>query len=335
MPSATDQANPESAAHKSMSSTFARRTVVFLAVSCFGASPGCKRKLPVAADAQALAGPAAAPAEATATTTGSSRLEAQIEQQQAAAALASKAIISPGFVLIPAGRFSMGVADPPDGSQNDARYHDVSIVRPFEMSAAETSARHYREIAGTSPELDATCSGVDDCPVAHVSWPQAVHYCNELSKRKGISPCYTLNGEAVVWNGGVKCRGFRLPTEAEWEYAARAGNAGLRYGVADAISWFDENASLRVHSTKRKRPNPWGLYDMLGNLAEWVWDWHAAYPKTSQVDPVGPIGGDNRVYRGGSWRYSDFEATFGARSAMGPGNRVEFIGFRCVRSLVE
>ncbi len=227
----------------------------------------------------------------------------------------------------------MGVPDKGDGTPNEAAVHEVTLVRPFEIQATETTARQYRALVGANPELDATCQGIDDCPAAHVSWLQAVDYCNRLSEKHGLARCYTLNGEAVVWNGGPGCKGFRLPTEAEWEYAARAGHMGLRHGEAADVSWYDENSSLRIHSVQRKRPNAWGLYDMLGNVAEWVWDWYAAYPTTAQVDPLGPKGGENRVYRGGSWRYNDFEATFGARSAMGPGNRVEFIGFRCVRAL--
>ncbi|MBM4342798.1 MAG: SUMF1/EgtB/PvdO family nonheme iron enzyme [Deltaproteobacteria bacterium] len=295
---------------------------------------GCKAPAPRPPDlAKDVAASAPLPTAPTQSAAGADRLEAVIAQQSAEKASAAAGPRTPGFVLIPAGRFTMGAPDKGDGTPNEAGQHEVTLVRAFEIQATETTARQFRSVSGANPELDATCQGIDDCPAAHVSWLQAVDYCNRLSEKHGLPRCYTLNGPAVVWNGGPGCKGFRLPTEAEWEYAARAGHPGMRHGDANAVSWYDENANLRIHSVQRKQPNAWGLYDMLGNVAEWVWDWYAAYPTTAQVDPTGPKGGENRVYRGGSWRYSDFEATFGARSAIGPDNRVEFIGFRCVRAL--
>jgi formylglycine-generating enzyme required for sulfatase activity len=175
-------------------------------------------------------------------------------------------------------------------------------------------------------------SGCDSCPVTHVSWYQAVTYCNALSQRRQLPACYTVNGLSVVWPG-PSCQGYRLPTEAEWEYAARAGSDAPQYGPVDEVAWYDENAQLKVHTVGGKRPNAFGLYDMLGNVAEWVWDWQAEYPRRTVRDPIGPGSGENRLFRGGSWRYGDGESTAGFRSAYGPLNQVEFIGFRCVRSL--
>ena len=94
---------------------------------------------------------------------------------------------------------------------------------------------------------------------------------------------------------------YRLPTEAEWEYAARAGTSGDRYGNLGAIAWYEDNSGDRTHPVGRKAPNAWGLYDMLGNVWEWVEDWYGDYPGGAVTDPAGPVSGSKRVSRGGSW----------------------------------
>jgi formylglycine-generating enzyme required for sulfatase activity len=125
---------------------------------------------------------------------------------------------------------------------------------------------------------------------------------------------------------------FRLPTEAEWEYAARAGTTGERYGPVEEIAWTAENSLERPHSVGQKRPNPWGLYDTLGNVWEWVQDVHEAYPPGDLLDPKGPDSGPRRVIRGGSWIDDPRLARVAYRDRYGPGLRGINLGLRLVRT---
>ena len=129
---------------------------------------------------------------------------------------------------------------------------------------------------------------------------------------------------------------YRLPTEAEWEYAARAGTTGVRYGELDAIAWHGGNSGSEKHAVKQKAPNAWGLYDMIGNVSEWCGDWYGNYPTASVTDPTGPNSGSYRVRRGGSWdRYAAREARSAVRYGLGPGNRFNNLGFRPAFSSVR
>ena len=142
----------------------------------------------------------------------------------------------------------------------------------------------------------------------------------------------------TVLNGRDTGFTYRLPTEAEWEYAARAGTAGDRYGDLDAIAWYDGNSQgdgdvPQVHPVGQKQANAWGLHDMLGNVSEWVNDWYAKYPGGSVADPQGPSSGAQRVYRGGSYLRTAEEARASSRRFTSPGFRVHRIGFRLARTV--
>ncbi|MBI5608907.1 MAG: formylglycine-generating enzyme family protein [Deltaproteobacteria bacterium] len=290
---------------------------------------GCgKSKAPPAEVPTATA--AGLPQAATASDDGQAAVAAAVHEQKAAAAkLAASSQITPGFVPIPAGTFTMGRPDNLAQGFNEATQHQVVLTRPFEMQATEVTLAQYRDLMSTSSDQRLSC---DECPVAHVSWFQAASYCNELSRRKRVPQCYVVAGLTVTWPDPA-CTGFRLPTEAEWEFAARGGVAAARPDDLAASGWYDENAGLRAHPVKQKRANAYGLYDMIGNVAEWVWDWHADYPRNTAVDPRGPTSGDNRIFRGGSFHYGAADADVWSRSAFGPPNQVPFIGFRCVRQL--
>jgi formylglycine-generating enzyme required for sulfatase activity len=228
-----------------------------------------------------------------------------------------------GFVLVQAGRFIMGTAASAFGASVFELPHDVSIAKPFCIQATEVNQRDWRtlmaEQALTSPECGL------DCPAQSVSWFDATEYANRKSRAEGLEPCYR-GGDAV----GASCRGYRLPTEAEWEYAALAGG-GLRRGLnLGAVAWYDGNAQGRVHRVGMKAPNPWGLSDMLGNVWEWTGDWFAPYETTLVSDPQGPVSGSARVLRGGAWSASADCARVSYRFSAQPSAADESFGFRLV-----
>ncbi len=130
---------------------------------------------------------------------------------------------------------------------------------------------------------------------------------------------------------GVTC--FRLPTEAEWEYACRAGTTSATYGNLDDVAWYENNSGKETHPVGQKQPNAWGLYDMLGNVWEWCQDWYGGYPDGDVIDPVGPSSGSRRVIRGGSWYHFARDVRAARRILDAPGYRNNDLGFRLARSL--
>lgn len=159
-------------------------------------------------------------------------------------------------------------------------------------------------------------------PVVDVSWKEAVLFCNLLSQYSGLQECYSISddGENVFCNWGAD--GYRLPTEAEWQYACKAGTVGYRYGELDEIAWYNENAEGMVHEVGKKLPNAWGLYDMLGNVWEWCWDLYDV-----------KVYGSYRVFRGGSWAEEARGCGATCRRRSHPTFRIDDLGFRLARSL--
>jgi formylglycine-generating enzyme required for sulfatase activity len=224
------------------------------------------------------------------------------------------------MVRIPAGSFLMG-------DDTDPPIHRVHITKPFLMSAVPVTNQLYRYVVGKTPSY---FTG-DNRPVEQVTWFDAVEFCNRLSDIIGLKRVYTIDGEKVKPDWGAN--GFRLPTEAEWEYACRAGTSGQRYGEIDKIAWYANNSGDSTHEVGKKEPNPWGLYDILGNVWEWCWDWHGEYPAEDRADWRGPKKGSRRVRRGGSW-FHDAECCACAIRYRGlPGLRDNYLGFRLARSL--
>ena len=182
--------------------------------------------------------------------------------------------------------------------------HPVKITRPFFLGTHPVTQGQYQAIMGSNPSH---FKGSDDLPVENVSWLDVVNFCNKLSEKDKRTPFYRINGTDVADVGG---NGYRLPTEAEWEYACRAGMAGLfpwgdDIGKQGEYVWFSDNSDSKTHPVGQKRPNAWGLYDMLGNVWEWCADWYdekyyASSPSVA-VDPPGPPKASYRVIRGGSW----------------------------------
>jgi formylglycine-generating enzyme required for sulfatase activity len=170
----------------------------------------------------------------------------------------------------------------------------------------------YAAVMGRNPSKFRFAFSVD-LPVEMVSWNDAQEMVQAVNRL-------------------TRSDSFRLPTEAEWEYAARAGTTGERYGPVEEIAWTAENSLERPHSVGQKRPNPWGLYDTLGNVWEWVQDVHEAYPPGDLLDPKGPDSGPRRVIRGGSWIDDPRLARVAYRDRYGPGLRGINLGLRLVRT---
>jgi len=257
------------------------------------------------------------------------------------------AAIPGSWVNIKAGSFTMGSPASESCRDADETARAVTLTRAFVMAATEVTQGQYRKLMGKNPAFHSACG--DACPVDWVSWHEAAAYCNALSALKGVAGCYQCSGAA----GQTRCQpsgkpgscaGYRLPSEAEWEYAARAGtktpfhNGGISSCMttdagAGAIAWYKVNASGLPHAVKGKAANAWGLFDMSGNVYEWTADWYRASPgSAAATDPTGPASGTERVFRGGAWYFNAEHARSANRERYSPDKRFTFLGFRCVRT---
>ena len=215
------------------------------------------------------------------------------------------------FVWIPAGEFLMGSTSA-EADDDESPVTRVRISRGYWLGRHEVTQAEWQGVMGTNPSWFDECG--PNCPVEQVSWEDAQAFIARLN--------------AAV--GQVR---YRLPTEAEWEHAARAGTAGDRYSDnLDGIAWYDGNSGERTHPVGRKAANAWGLHDMLGNVFEWVQDWHGDYPGGAVTDPGGPGSGSLRVGRGGSWSYIARTCRAPARHGVSPGVRYVTLGFRLLRT---
>ena len=231
--------------------------------------------------------------------------------------------------------FVMGSPADEPGRGGDEDLHGVVITRAFLMSATEVTQDSWVAVMGDNP---AHFDGCGDCPVESVFWTEAAGYCNALSERDGLEPCYEIEAGRVAWAEGLDCGGYRLPTEAEWEYAARAGTrTAYHSGAAEAdlarVGWYSGNSGGRTHPVAGKDPNAWGLYDMHGNVWEWVWDWYEDYGGDAE-DPLGPPAGDFRVTRGGSWDFGAGDCRAANRDGYASGYRFDYLGLRPARSVI-
>lgn len=273
-----------------------------------------------------------------------------------------------GFVQIEAGTFTMGS---PEGEIGRERYrerygadetqHQVILTDDFYMSDHEVTQAEWRTLIGNNPSglNNGTCP---TCPVEYVNWWEALHYANALSESEGLTACYVLSGcnenavgedrectDVALQDGSgnsvptpYECEGYRLPTEAEWEYAARSNTTTALYNGditseyqdpnVDAIAWYGYNSGNTTHPVKGKLPNAWGLYDMCGNVWELTWDWHGPYSDAVR-DPTGPSSGVYRVLRGGGWIGIAIDLRVAARSFFEPDDRYTSTGFRLARTV--
>ena len=235
---------------------------------------------------------------------------------------------------VPKGSFMMGSPAAESGRGTDEALHMVTLTTDYWMAETEVTQRQYRDLIGSNP---ANFKG-DDLPVEMVSWYDAVAYCNALSVKEKLQPCYQISGTTVGWADGLQCTGYRLPTEAEWEYAANPATpprticAGA--DTADGVAWHSGNAANTTHTVKTKTANGRGLYDLSGNVWEWVWDhYQSNYEDLPSIDPIGPATGVARVSRGGSWDLVASDARVAERDTGSPATRYNNQGFRIVRSI--
>ncbi|HHW97095.1 MAG TPA: formylglycine-generating enzyme family protein, partial [Oligoflexales bacterium] len=273
---------------------------------------------------------------------------------------------SDDWCLIPACTFKMGAPEDEEcrwGQEGPARL--VTITRSFYMKQTEVRQGEWFDLIGNNPSGFSGCG--PNCPVERVNWYDAVYYANELSEAEGLDQCYTItdptgdpgtgNYSATVTFKGLHCKGYRLPTEAEWEYAARAGtktaywigsnitdggdpvceqsddNAGI---LLPEAAWYSYNSNWRTHPVAQKAANPFGLYDVHGNVWEWVHDWYDpdyfSNCPDDCVDPVVPSEGSKRGHRGGSWYDIARALRSAVRSNGPPVNFHNNVGFRLVRT---
>jgi len=218
------------------------------------------------------------------------------------------------FVLIPVGEFDMGSPSSEDDRCDDeGPVHHVKISKPFYMGKFQVTQEQYRAVTGTNPS---NFSG-NKLPVENVSWYDAVEFCYILSDKEGKT--------------------FRLPTEAEWEYACRAGSQtrfcfGNDVASLGAYRWYYDNSVAQTHPVGQKRPNAFGLYDVHGNIYEWCQDWYDCnyYSRSPVMDPPGPSGGTSRVLRGGNCHSSPSFCRSAFRDWSPPDRRSKNFGFRVV-----
>jgi formylglycine-generating enzyme required for sulfatase activity len=237
------------------------------------------------------------------------------------------------FVTISPGSFEMGcTAEQSDCNDDEKPAHTVTLSRGFEIQTTEVTQGQYRAVMGTNPSRFSSCGS--DCPVEKVSWVDAIEFANALSKKEGLSPAYSGTGDSIRWDKSAN--GYRLPTEAEWEYAARAGKATLYSGSNEVgdVAWTKSNSSSKTHKVGTKKANAWGLHDMSGNVWEWCWDRYSGsyYSSSSVADPVGATSGVIRVFRGGRWSNDPTFARVAFRDGSVPSYRSGSGGLRLLRT---
>jgi uncharacterized repeat protein (TIGR02543 family) len=263
------------------------------------------------------------------------------------------------LVSVPGGSFQMGSNDSLDWGASPP--HTVTLTG-FYMGKYPVTQAQYELVMGSNPSYftaengNPPVAGEEDAmrPVEQVSWYDAIVFCNRLSMAAGLTPAYSILGSTnsadwgavptssnTTWNKAEMvsgANGYRLPTEAQWEYAAKGGNgspSSYTYSGSNdinAVAWYWDNSGEKTHEVGKKAANGLGLYNMSGNVLEWCWDWYDSYSNASQTDPVGPVRGADREFRGGCWLDSAEFVRSAKRNGGNPGFRgINFFGFRLLR----
>jgi len=233
------------------------------------------------------------------------------------------------MVKVTGGTFQMGS----NVNGDEKPVHRVT-VDSFWIGKYEVTQKEWQSVMGTNPSR---FKGENN-PVEKVSWHDAVRFCNRLSERDGFDPVYSINGTDVTCD--FTKNGYRLPTEAEWEYAARGGSQSLGYkyagsNIPESVAWYTSNSGNKTHPVGTKQPNELGLYDMSGNVWEWCWDWYDGkyYAQSPSKNPRGPSSGTFRVARGGSWYRGAGYVRSADRGYDTPSDSHYGLGFRLSRTV--
>ncbi len=266
-----------------------------------------------------------------------------------AAAIPPMADCRDGWCRVPAGCFTMGGDSTTACRTSTELPRLVQVTGSLRIAATETTQGAFEAAMGYNPSADLDCG--PDCPVESVSWHEAAAYCNALSAAEGLAGCYQCVGaatELICQPAGqdprlmLDCAGYRLPTEAEWEHAARAGQRTSYTGgepsechatdvLADAVAWYAGNADGHLHPVAGKLANGWGLHDTSGNAAEWTNDGFGELGSTPAVDPTGTAFSISQVVRGGSFDSRPGQVRVTSRQQQASEARSDQIGFRCLR----
>ena len=241
------------------------------------------------------------------------------------------------LVHCPPGVYTRGSSEEDPERRSDEVAHVVTLTRGVAMGVFPVTQAQWAAVTGTDVAYFRHGPDAARRPAQNLSWFDAVRFCNALSAALGVAPAYRVGegpAPAVSWDRSAP--GFRLPTEAEWEYAARSGGDAFRYAGSDdldAVGWHHDNSGPAPMPVGDKAPTRWGLHDMSGNVWEWCWDAYGPYPDFRCVDPSGGGDASVRVCRGGSWYYGAAGARVAFRDRLDPNARVGSVGVRVARTV--
>ena len=250
-------------------------------------------------------------------------------------------LIETDLIQVKGGTFKMGSKNSDTSAELDEQKEHSVILNTFEISKFEVTVWEWKQFIKANKmkmPIKPSWGWQDNYPINGITWNEAIAYCNWLSTKEKLQPCYSKKGPNFVCN--FKANGYRLPTEAEWEFAAKGGtnSKGFRYSGSDKledVAWYKANSNGQPHTVGTKLPNELGIYDMSGNVWEWCWDWYNKdfYKLEKGDNPKGPEMGERRTVRGGSWDSKSNYVRPANRISTIPSKTHEFYGFRIARTI--
>jgi formylglycine-generating enzyme required for sulfatase activity len=250
-------------------------------------------------------------------------------------------LIETDLIQVKGGTFKMGSKNSDTSAELDEQKEHSVTLNTFEISKFEITVWEWKQFIKANKmkmPIKPSWGWQDNYPINGITWNEAIAYCNWLSTKEKLQPCYSKKGPNFVCN--FKANGYRLPTEAEWEFAAKGGtnSKGFRYSGSDKledVAWYKANSNGQPHTVGTKLPNELGIYDMSGNVWEWCWDWYNKdfYKLEKGDNPKGPEMGERRTVRGGSWDSKSNYVRPANRISTIPSKTHEFYGFRIARTI--